>query len=598
MLRLLVLSLVVSLALSASVAGQGYLCAEGGGDEQAGTWAASVYGWMVQQAPVGDVVILGLSGSDAGMAATFLANGANSVLNLSVPAAQADNLATFSVITNADIVWIRGGDQAQYMAAWKDTLTESALEFVYANGGVIGGTSAGAAILSDLVYDAAVGSLTPREALRNPYHANLTFDTDFLDFAPDTLFDTHFTERGRIGRLAVMVARRFEDTGDDILGIGIDDRTALCIYPDLTAEVRGEGAVTFLERSASTRQELAAGLPPSITDLSHHQLTEGYVYDLDTRTVLTRPAGATLVAPPTTDPDFTALSLSGSNGLDNDQGDVSVSDQRAPGNSLALLEGALTVTDGNNSLLSTVISTATWGSTTWDENRVGGPQYALALNPHFLALYLDFAVRVDTLVSDHLVVRPPVSGAETSTVLLDSHGLTSTAFSTYVSSGASVGPRQSVALEGAHLQVLASGQGYDARDHLALDPKDQWTDLGEGVAGVSGIPVQSAEGLLLLGTDVDLKLVAARPNAPAFLITGSTALNFAGFYGGTLVPDLTSPGGLLLVLVTGPGGGYALNATMPAALPEGFQFYVQTWIDDPAAPFGFAGSNAIVGTVP
>ncbi|MCY2959434.1 MAG: cyanophycinase [Planctomycetota bacterium] len=450
-------------ALAGPASANGWICAEGGGAPTPNGWGASVFGWMVQKGGGGPVVILGTSGSDAAAANAFLALGASSATNLAVTAANANSPAVQSQIASASVVWIRGGDQWQYISTWRGTLAEQAIRSVYANGGVVGGTSAGCAILGDLIYDARNGSVFPYETLANPYNTYTTFTADFLQLQDGVIFDTHFTERARLGRLPVFVSRLWKDSGLDLIGVGVDDSTALCIDPNGLAEVRGEGAVTIVHRTGATRQLLIAGQPPAITGLAHVQLTEGYVYDLSTRTVVARPANATLAPAPGADPSFTATSLAGNLAGDANRGDLSTNDG---GNSLALFQGALQVIDGTNELLSTVVATRVWNDTTFDENRMGGAQLLLAQNPAWLALYLDNPTRVST-TSAGFVNVDPASGTESSLVVLDARGVVSTAQSTYVSSGGSAGPRQSVALEGATLSLLRRGMAYDAVAHAS-----------------------------------------------------------------------------------------------------------------------------------
>lgn len=444
---------------------QGYVCAEGGGSPTPNGWGAQVFGWMLQKGGFGDVVVLGVGGVDQGVETTFLALGASSVTQLAVTTSNADLPATYAAIRAADIVWMRGGNQANYVNFWNGTLTELAIQDVWAAGGVIGGTSAGCAVLGDWIYDSDVGSILSREAVRNPYHPFVTLTDDFLNLTPGTLLDTHFTERGRLGRLAVFIARAWKDAGVDLIGIGVDDRTALCVSPDGTAEVLGEGAVTFLHRSSETQAVIEPGAAPVYTDLVHHQLTEGYRYDLNARSVIAQSPNAIPVPAPTVAPAFQTTSLSGSDLADAARGDVQVLDGGDPS---ALFEGKLQVVDGTNELLGAVVSASPFASTTWDENRTGGPQYALALNPHFLALYLDTGVSVEARASGQILVQPPSVGAEAATLVLDSWGMTSTAFSTYVSTGGSIGPRQSVALEGARLHLIRTPMAYDALLHAPL----------------------------------------------------------------------------------------------------------------------------------
>ncbi|MDZ4752870.1 MAG: Type 1 glutamine amidotransferase-like domain-containing protein [Phycisphaerae bacterium] len=484
-----------ALAIAAPVSAQGYICAEGGGGPSGGSWAPAVFGWMVDRAEDGGgtskVIVLGLSGTDPAITTAFNAAGATSVTFLNVTSANANSAATFNAITAADIVWMRGGDQWQYILQWNNTQTEAAIRNVYQAGGVVGGTSAGCAVLGELIYDAKVGSVTPKQALQNATHPFLTFTDTFLQLTPGVLFDTHFTERGRVGRLAVMLANRWQVTGRDVLGVGVDDRTALCVYPDLTAEVRGEGAVTFLHRTSSSVKRVESGKSPVVTHLSLTQLTEGYVYDLTTRSVIERPASATLPPPSTISPSVTVpVTLNGSTVSSPQQGDVRVLDFN---NDLALFLGKLDVVDGNNTLQRVVLSAQTWNSTAFDENRVGGPQYAIALNPHYFGLYLDGNTLVNATPPSLLTAQSPASGLESAIVAFDSHGMTSLDFSNYVSDpGDSDGPRQSVAIEGARLHLFRNSWGYRLDLHRPVSP-----------AGASDInldgTIDAADMAILLG---------------------------------------------------------------------------------------------------
>ncbi|MBA2556597.1 MAG: Type 1 glutamine amidotransferase-like domain-containing protein, partial [Chloroflexi bacterium] len=245
----------------------------------------------------------------------------------------ANSPAVEAAILAADIVWMRGGDQWQYVSQWGGSLAEQAIRTVYARGGVVGGSSAGCAVLGEVIYDAMNGGVLPQEALANPYNQFMTFTTGFLELGAGLLFDTHFTERGRLGRLPIFVARARADLGLDLIGVEVDDRTALCVYPDRTAVVRGEGAVTLLHRSADTQQKISPGATPFVSPLVHTQLTQGYVYDLGGRQVVSRPPNAVIPPPPGAQPAFVPLALSGSATGDADLGERRVVDN---GNASAL----------------------------------------------------------------------------------------------------------------------------------------------------------------------------------------------------------------------------------------------------------------------
>ncbi|MBX3354394.1 MAG: Type 1 glutamine amidotransferase-like domain-containing protein [Phycisphaeraceae bacterium] len=492
LLSALVTTALTLIALTPSDAqAQGYICAEGGGGPSGGSWAPSVFGWMVQHGGAAKVVVLGTSGTDPAIQNAFLNAGASSVTFVNVTAANANNATTAGIIASADIIWMRGGDQWQYINLWNNTLTEAAIRSVYDNGGVVGGTSAGCAVLGKVIYNAQIGSLTPKQALQNSTHPWMTFTTDFLELVPGVLFDTHFTERGRIGRLAPMLANRWQVAGIDLLGIGVDDRTALCVYPDLTAEVRGEGSVTFLHRVPGTFQVVESGKPAIIAPMVHTQLTEGYRYDLVARQVIERPESAVICDPPSGHPSVSqAVQLNGSNASAPTLGEKRLFDSNDPN---ALFLGKLTVLAGNNRLARTFISSQTWNSTDFDENRVGGPQWGMTFDHHWLNLLLDGNTLVNASEPALLTAAAPATGLEGSIVILDSYGMTSSDVSTYLSSANSIGPRQSSAIENARLHLIRAPWSYRMDLHRVVSP-----------AGVADInfdgSVDGADLALLLGS--------------------------------------------------------------------------------------------------
>jgi cyanophycinase len=548
----------------------------------------------------GRVAILGVSGIDSGAESRFLQAGASQVIQLAINQANADLQATYDAIAACDVVWMRGGNQANYVQWWNNTKTEAAIRAVFDKGGAVGGTSAGCAVLGEIIYDSITGSVSPKAAIRDPYSTAISFTSDFLELTPGVLFDTHFTERGRIARLAVMLGRLWQDQGQDVLGVGCDDRTAFCVAPDGTARVIGEGAVTVLHRTTGTRQALLKNLPAVITDLEHVQLTEGYVYDLTSRSVINRPSNALLVGAPDAIPDFAQLQLNGSSALDAAAGEYNVVDN---GNDLALFNGALQVLPGSGFLQDAVVSTRCWDSTAFDENRVGGPQYALALHPHRLAVFLDGGVNL-LVRADERLTPLPAAGTESPLLVLDSYGVKSVAFSTYQSSGSAQGPRQSVALEGCRLHLIRSGMSYDA----ALHGVDSLNAYGSGFPGCAGAHTLTGFGQPNLGNSAfALRTDGGAPNGVG-LVGLASQWDFAGSdplaLGLPLHLSILSPF-LSLLPFSADGSGLAQVALPIPANPNlaGQTYYAQAlWVWLPGSPCqpspsGFSSSPGLALTL-
>ncbi|MBX3410046.1 MAG: cyanophycinase [Phycisphaeraceae bacterium] len=293
-MRLLAAFLFLALAASPAAVAQGFICADGGGLSTTDEASRRIVSWAVERSKRGHVVILGaIPLENDRRPEWFRILGAASVDTLVVDETNADDQATYDAILKASLVFIRGGDQSRYVKSWRHTKTAKAIKDVYAKGGVISGTSAGCAVLGEFVYDAIHGSLSPTEALTSARHPDLTLTRGFLDFAPGVLFDTHFGERGRLPRLASMLAAAAIDHNARIMGIGVDARTAVAVWPDGTAEVIGEGGATLLTLLPESKAEMPTQGPPRVQPLGYSQLSSGYRFNIRTGEVVQRPAWVT-----------------------------------------------------------------------------------------------------------------------------------------------------------------------------------------------------------------------------------------------------------------------------------------------------------------
>lgn len=191
------------------------------------------------------------------------------------------------VLSNAELIFIAGGDQSDYLNQWKDTRTEDAIRAAWARGAVVGGLSAGLAVQGEFVYDPDnVTAVTSAEAIANPYRGSMLFSSGFLDFAPmnDVITDTHFAQRDRMGRLFAFMARLRQDGSTArIVGLGIDENTSLFVDRNGRGTLDGSNAAYVVtERSDTQRVQVVSGQPLIYTNLLRIKLTAGQTYDFGT----------------------------------------------------------------------------------------------------------------------------------------------------------------------------------------------------------------------------------------------------------------------------------------------------------------------------
>jgi cyanophycinase len=207
--------------------------------------------------------------------AQFLALGAQSAKALEFrQRSQAGTSELVELLRDATGIFIAGGNQMRLSMLYGGTPLEAELLSAYRRGCLVGGTSAGAAILSKTMISNGKGGPTPREGIVQLCPG--------LGFTDKFTFDQHFRQRDRLGRLAYVVAMH-----PGISGVGIDEDTAAIVEADESITVYGSGAVTIVDGgqiAGSDVSEIEHKGPVAISNLKIHILTHGCIYNGSTRT--------------------------------------------------------------------------------------------------------------------------------------------------------------------------------------------------------------------------------------------------------------------------------------------------------------------------
>ncbi|MEM0995150.1 MAG: cyanophycinase, partial [Bacteroidota bacterium] len=220
---------------------QGGVCMMGGSTE-----SDDAMRWFLERADGGDVLVIRASGSDGynEYLHSELGVSINSVTTIVFQeAVAAEETYVQDKIKQAEAIWIAGGDQWKYVQYWRHTSVASLINEALASRNiVVGGTSAGMAILGGFYFTAQNGTIRSEDALNNPYDDRITLDsTSFIanNYLKNVLTDTHYDDPDRSGRHTAFLARVLVDYGVVARGIACEEYTAVCIDENGIARVFG-----------------------------------------------------------------------------------------------------------------------------------------------------------------------------------------------------------------------------------------------------------------------------------------------------------------------------------------------------------------------
>ena len=250
--------------------------------------------WLCLRADGGDFLVLSaVDGDDDYNPYVNKLCKLNSVATLVIPDRQAAiNPAVVRIIRQAEAMFVVGGDQARYINFWRGTPVQGAINENLAEGKPIGGTSAGLAIQGEFSYGALNdppddSMLVSKDALSDPYFYRVTVIRDFLRIPNlgNTITDSHFAKRDRLGRSLAFLARIMQDGwSSNPREIAIDESSALLVEANGKATVVGSGKGAYFLRSGELPQVCKQGMPLTFRNIAVHKATTGTKFDLSTWT--------------------------------------------------------------------------------------------------------------------------------------------------------------------------------------------------------------------------------------------------------------------------------------------------------------------------
>ncbi|MDX9940651.1 MAG: cyanophycinase [Bacteroidales bacterium] len=196
---------------------------------------------MISESGVGQsgyIVILPMASSEPDSAIIwssqqFVDNGVRRIVGFNFLPGIIPDAARLDSLQKASLIYISGGDQNRFMDIVRGTPIFNAILEAYRSGAVIAGTSAGAALMSGkMITGTELKYPDYKPTFRSLEADNLELK-EGLGLISNAIVDQHFVWRSRHNRLLTAILEY-----PDILGIGIDEATALLLKGD-SAEVIG-----------------------------------------------------------------------------------------------------------------------------------------------------------------------------------------------------------------------------------------------------------------------------------------------------------------------------------------------------------------------
>jgi cyanophycinase len=267
----------------------------------------AAFTWLIKKSGCGRFVVIGADGKDEYNQYIYrqlpLPHPVSVETLIFKSRRAASNRSVVERILRADVVFVQGGDQADYLRLWKDTPVQEAINQLVRQGVPIGGTSAGLAVLGEFIFSARDGTVHSDQALANPYHQRIMldhalFDLPHINHSPykylrNVIADSHFHDRDRMGRLVTFLARIVEDDwATQAKAIAVDELTALLVEADGSATIvdnrrhTDRGSVSFL-RTPGKPERCRPNQPLTYRDIAGYRIRAseaGESFDLSTWT--------------------------------------------------------------------------------------------------------------------------------------------------------------------------------------------------------------------------------------------------------------------------------------------------------------------------
>lgn len=276
-------SLLLLISLYGDSNPKGYLFIIGGGHRPESMMKKFIQ--LAQKFNSGKIIIFPMASSvpdEVGpeQAEELRSYGAEEVESHNLTREQALNEDNARILDDVGGVFFSGGVQSRLADVLVDTLIHKRLLQLYEQGAVIGGTSAGAAVMSEIMITGDEKREVKNGRAFETIQASNIVTLPGFGFIKTAIIDQHFVRRKRLNRLLSLTAEN-----PDLLGIGIDESTAIVVKPDRTFEVIGKWNVVVYDATGG-KVQIDPNQHVRVHNMAMHILGPGDKFDLNTKMVI------------------------------------------------------------------------------------------------------------------------------------------------------------------------------------------------------------------------------------------------------------------------------------------------------------------------
>ncbi len=262
---------------------EGHLIIIGGGDKP-----GPVIERIVELAggPDAKIIVIPNASSEPVESAEYQVNqfrsfGSRNVESISFSKETANDDSVLGRLNETDGIFFCGGDQSELTADLLDTRLLERIREIYYKGGVISGTSAGAAVMSEVMITGNELVNKDSSVAFNIIEKGNIQTTKGFGFITKAVIDQHFIKRKRNNRLISVILEH-----PDLLGIGIDESTAIQVNPDDTFEVLGESQIIIYNPLNAKDIRLNQDGKFSVGNIRMDILVNGQKFDMNKKQII------------------------------------------------------------------------------------------------------------------------------------------------------------------------------------------------------------------------------------------------------------------------------------------------------------------------